>query len=454
MRFTFFRTSAIVLTLIYTLSTPVFASGAINNVPTLTTTLYSLTLVLLLAKVASLIGKIGLPWVIGEITVGIVLGNLRLFDIHFFDNIAKNPHLLFLSELGVIILLFEIGLESNIARMAKVGFSSLFVAIIGVLTPFILGVTLIPFLLPHLHPYTYIFLAATLTASSVGITARVLKDNDAMQEQESRIVLGAAVIADVFGLILLAILSSLVVSNNISTYAILFISGKALGFLLGSIILGVLLAPLVGKILSAINPGIGMKLTLALTFCFLFSAIAQSMGLASIVGAFAAGLVLDPVHFKSFKDHKMIQCVHDALDEKKEPSMAQKIRTILHKYSERHVGDLLEPIGHFLTPLFFVMTGMNVHVGYLLQTKIFLVALVITIIAIIGKLVAGLVAQNLRKAIIGWGMVPRGEVGLIFATTGRELGVINDELLAMIVVVILFTTLITPPFLQRALHKK
>jgi len=292
-----------------------------------------------------------------------------------------------------------------------------------------------------------------MTATSVGITARVFKDLNKLQTPEAQIVLGAAVIDDVIGLIILAIVSAIATAGSVSALTITLITGKAVAFLAGAIILGGLLAPYLGKLFSRIHTGVGMKFTLAICFCLLLSAAAQGIGLAPIVGAFAAGLVLDPVHFRYFKDHHIVEDVRAAL-QGADPTFQRKVEEVIEPHAEHHIEYLVEPLGYFLVPLFFVMTGMGVNLAILFDPSIIFVALGITVVAFIGKIASGLVAGNVRKSLVGWGMVPRGEVGLIFATIGRGLGVVNDALFSVIVVVVILTTLLTPPILTYLLKKE
>jgi Kef-type K+ transport system membrane component KefB len=427
--------------------------AAESGVHSYAATLFWLAILLIFAKVASLVEKIGQPSVLGELVIGVVLGNLTLLGITAFEAAEADPLLRFLAELGVIILLFQIGLESNIQKMAKVGISAFLVAVVGVVAPFVLGTYVVgPYLMPGLTSNAYLFLGAALTATSVGITARVFKDLGKLQTPEAQIVLGAAVIDDVIGLIILAVVSAIATAGSVSAGTIAIISGKAVFFLVGSIVLGRLLAPWFGRAFSIIHTGVGMKFTLAIAFGLLLAAAAQVIGLAPIVGAFAAGLVLDPVHFRYFRDLHIVEDMREAI-KGTDPAVQKKLNEAIEPHAERSIDQLIEPLGHFFVPLFFVMTGMSVNLVTLFDPSIILVALAITVVAFVGKIVAGLAAGKVRKSIVGWGMVPRGEVGLIFATIGRGLGVVTDELFSVIVIVVILTTLLTPPILTYQLRK-
>ncbi|EKD64590.1 MAG: Sodium/hydrogen exchanger [uncultured bacterium] len=413
-----------------------------------------IAILLLVAKAASLVEKFGQPSVLGELVAGVILGNLAILGINFFEQVKTDSIILFLAELGVVILLFQIGLESNIKDMRRVGIPALLVACIGVVVPFVLGTYIVgPLLLPNLDPNAYLFLGAALTATSVGITARVFKDLGKLRSPEAQIVLGAAVIDDVFGLIILAVVSAIATSGSVSPATIGLITAKSFLFLAGSIILGQIFAPRLGKLFSKINTGVGMKFSLAISIGLFAAFAAQMIGLAPIVGAFAAGLVLDPVHFRFFRDPQIVRDIRSAVKGVNSKTR-EKIFQAVERYSYRHIEDLIEPVAFLLVPIFFVMTGMSVRLDTMFNPSILLTALGITVVAFLGKLVAGLAAGSANKLIVGFGMIPRGEVGLIFATIGRGLGVVSDEVFSVIVVMVIFSTLLTPPILTFLLKRQ
>lgn len=441
------------LTLFLIAANFVTASSGDDNGHGAATILLWIALLLLVAKSAGLVEKFGQPAVLGELVAGVILGNLVLLGISFFEPVKTDKFIAFLSELGVIFLLFQVGLESNIAQMKKVGAKAFLVAIIGVVCPFILGTYIVgPLLFPGLSNNAYLFLGAALTATSVGITARVFKDLNKLGTPEAQIVLGAAVIDDVIGLVILAVVSAIATVGAISAGAVGFIFFKAAAFLTGAILLGRILAPFFGKMFSKINTGTGMKFTLAVFFALVFAYVSGTMGLAPIVGAFAAGLILDPVHFRFFKKPEVAESLI-ASSENLPRANKKEIEKIAHRHAEKHVEDLMEPLGHFLIPIFFIFTGMQVNLLSLFNLKILIVAAGITLVAILGKYAAGFFAGKVNKHIVGFGMVPRGEVGLIFASMGIALGVISQELFSVIVAMVIFTTLFTPPVLAYLLKR-
>ncbi len=431
-----------------------YASEGGGGAHNFATTFLWIAVILIFAKLSSLVERFGQPAVLGELIIGVVLGNLVLLGLHIFEPIKQDSVIAFLAELGVVILLFQIGLESNIQKMRQVGLRAFLVACIGVVVPFILGTYIIgPWLLPGLSFNAYLFLGATLTATSVGITARVFQDLGKLQIPEAQIVLGAAVIDDVLGLIILAVISAIVTVGAVSLGMIGWITAKAILFLVGAIVVGQFAAPYLGKIFAKIHTGVGMKFTLAISFGLIMAYLAQKIGLAPIVGAFAAGLVLDPIHFRYFKDAKVVNDIKESIKEAS-GEIKERVEKAIEPHAHRHIEDLIEPIGYFLIPIFFVVTGINVKLETLFNLPVLLVALGITVAAFIGKVVSGLVAGKVNKAIVGFGMIPRGEVGLIFAVIGKSLGVVSDEVFSIIVIMVILSTLLTPPILTYLLKKQ
>ena len=411
-------------------------------------------IILLAAKLTgALAERFRQPAVVGELASGIILGNLALVGIGFFSPVPENGVVRFLAELGVILLLFQIGLESSLRKMRAVGGRALAVALIGVTLPFAAGALVVPFIIPGHSTNTYLFVGAALTATSVGITARVFHDLGVLRSREAQIVLGAAVIDDVLGLLILAVVSALVTAGTVGAGTIAWIVAKATLFLVGAVVIGQLLAPRLGSLLGRMQRGAGMKLTLALVFALVFAYAAGLIGLAPIVGAFAAGLVLMPVHFSHFDEPVIVRQLRTLL-RKADPELRERGERVVDAHAEKHVEHLIEPLTQVLVPIFFVLTGMMVTLESFLDVSTLLMGLALTAIAIGGKLAAGLAAGPVRKWIVGWGMVPRGEVGLIFATIGRTMGVIDERMFSVVVMLVMLTTLATPPILAAMMRRK
>jgi len=369
--------------------------------------------------------RIGQPAVLGELVVGIVLGNLDLVGVPWFRTVASDHTIDVLARLGVVLLLFEVGLESTVGDMLKVGGRSLLVAVLGVVTPWALGWWVGALLLPDASPYVHAFLGATLTATSVGITARVLKDLGRAQSPEARIILGAAVIDDVLGLVILAVVAGVITAadrgGDLSYTAVGVILAKALLFLGGALVLGVAVSPRLFALAGRLR-GSGLLLTTALVFCFVLAYLASAVGLAAIVGAYAAGLVLEA--------------------------------------DKRRLAELVRPIGTLLVPVFFVLMGMRVELGSFAHPDVLGLALLLTLAAIAGKQACALggLGAALDRLSIGIGMIPRGEVGLIFANLGLSLTlhgerIVSPAIFSGLVIMVLLTTLITPPALKWSLAR-
>lgn len=413
-------------------------------------------LLLIAGKIGNFVEKFGQPGVVGELAAGIFLAALGYFGWHFIGDISSNQIIAFVASLGALLLLFSIGLESNLTQMKLVGRSALMVAIIGVIVPFVLGAyVLAPIFFSDASNAAQLFLGAAMVATSVGITASVFRSLGISRTRAAQTVLGAAVIDDVLGLIVLAVVSALAIGGTVTAGTVAGIALKSFGFLAAAILLGRVLAKPVSSVFSKIYKGIGMKLTFAVSFALLFGYLAELAGLEPIIGAFAAGLILDQVHFNKFADPTIVNDLK-SLDFKAKKDK-EAVNRLIAKHKHMHVEDLIQSVGMVLIPVFFVYTGMQINFASLLQPSLYLIAGVISIVAILGKLVSGFAAKGSmrEKLLVGMAMVPRGEVGLIFAATGKSLGVLSDNLFSVIVLVVVMTTFIAPPIIKRlafALH--
>lgn len=412
-----------------------------------------IALILITSKLTVFIKRFKMPSVIGEILAGIVLGNLTLLGINFFEPIKNNEIIGFLSELGVLILLFDIGLHSELESLKKVGRSALIVGIFGALLPFLAGNYLLgPTLLPGYGLNTYLFFGATLTATSISITARILKDKSYLNTREADLILGIAVIDDIVALMGLAVVTSLVKTGSLALNEVLLVVGETVIFLAAAVFAGVSLAPELSNLFSKIHTGTGMKFTLAMTFALTISYAAKLIGLDIAIGAFAAGLVLDPIVFKEFDDPVFVKKIGDVLKDVNEKSR-KKISGVLSSHSDRHIEFLMEPLRFFLVPIFFVTTGMSGDLRVLVQPEILFSGLLISLGAVIAKMAAAFFSIKVNKWLVGFGIVPRGEVALVFASIGRSLGVFSAEIFSVLIILVITTTLITPIALQVLIEK-
>jgi Kef-type K+ transport system membrane component KefB len=418
-----------------TLVTLAAASGSGHADP-VAPVIAAVALILVTAKLAGHVAvRLGQPAVLGELLGGVVLGNLSLVGITGVEAIKSDLFVDMLARIGVLILLFEVGLESTVSQMLKVGASSLLVAVLGVVAPFGLGWLVGSWLIPEAGPYVHAFLGATLCATSVGITARVLQDLGRAQSPEARVILGAAVIDDVLGLIVLAIVAGVIGAANtggsISMGEIGLILLKACVFLIGSLVIGVFVSPTLFRLASKLQSK-GVLLAIGLSFCFALSWLANAIGLAPIIGAFAAGLILENVHYRDFKDR-----------------------------GEHDLEELIHPISAFLVPIFFVLMGMRTDLRSFAQPGVLGLAAALTVVAILGKQVCslGVLGGGMDRLSIGIGMVPRGEVGLIFANMGLALTyagrpIVSGATYSALVVMVIVTTMVTPPALKWSLGRR
>ncbi len=322
-----------------------------------------------------------------------------------------------LSRIAIIVLLFLAGLETSIHEMRKVGRTAFWVAVIGVAGPFLLGSAAMVFLEPQATAQAHLFVGGILTATSVAITARVFRDLRESGRIEAKVILGAAVIDDVLGLIVLAVMTGLVATGRVNLENVAGITAKALLFLVGSIGVGLWMTPRLYRRIARLGFA-NLRLLFGLGFAFLLAWLANRVGLATIVGAFAAGLVLEQL--------------------------------FSHELEEKHsLRELLTPLEALIVPLFFVLMGMQVKLETFAHWQTLWMALLLTAAAIVGKLLSGLACgRSLDRLSVGIGMTPRGEVGLIFASIGRGLGVVNDAIFSAVVLVVILTTLLAPSLLR------
>jgi Kef-type K+ transport system membrane component KefB len=368
------------------------------------------------------------PAVMGELLAGILLGGAFLKVIPTGPDDPLTPVFRLLAQVGVVVLLFEIGLETDLKAMIRVGTAASAVAVVGVTVPFVLGFL---YWQSGWHGYehsagdprsTAIFVGAVLTATSVGITARVLKDLRVLHSLEARLILGAAVIDDVLGLVILGVVSGLAAGTVFSVHGALRILAVAVAFLFLALWIGLRVAPRLFGLVDRMQVR-GVLVVSAFAFLLLLCVLAERAGTALIIGAFAAGLILSETNQ-------------------------------FHLIEER-----IKPVADIFTPIFFLSIGAaadprvwNPFVAENRQTLA--IGGILFAIAVLGKVASGWAVPWLRvnRWAVGVGMVPRGEVGLIFAQIGLTAGILSNRLFSALLFVIIATTLVTPPLLKWALR--
>ena len=377
--------------------------------------LLEILVILIAAKAAAeLAERIKVPAVLGEIVAGVLIGPSVLGLVE-----ATGPGsgaLRVLAEIGVILLLLEVGMEMDLAELGAVGKASLLDGVAGVVVPFVLGAG--PAVALGEPGKTAIFLGAGLPATSVGITARVFGDLKALSSIESRTVLGAAVADDVLGLVILTVVVRLVTEGSVGVGVIVQTVAMAVVFLLATTAAGLSLAPRLFAGMRRFSRSPGTLVAAALAFTLAFAELAQVAKLAPIIGAFVAGLALGK-----------------------------------GREGER-ISRELKPVGHLFIPVFFLQIGIDADLAAMAKPAVLGIAGVLLVVAVVGKLasVVGLVGSPGDRWLVGLGMLPRGEVGLIFAGIGLREGVLGGNLYAALLLVVLATTLVTPPLLRARLQ--
>lgn len=380
-----------------------------------------LAIVLVLAKLAGEgASRLKQPPVLGELVAGMVLGNLPW---SLSRTLGTDPSLDMLAQLGVLLLLFEVGLESTVRDLLEVGASAARVAVLGTVVTLGVGFLLAHLVVPNAGLVAQVFLGASITATSVGITARVFKDLGQTRSGEARTILGAAVLDDVLGLVVLALVTGWITGRQsgqrTSALSLAWLLAKTLALLATAVAVGVRVTPrLFGAAARLRTPGV--LLAVGLSFCFLFAWGAEKLGLAPIIGAFAAGLVLEELHSERFVAR-----------------------------GEKPLSELVEPLSDFLVPIFFVVMGVRADVGAFFHPRTLALAGALLVAAVVGKLACGIgPKRGTSRLSVALGMMPRGEVTLIYASLGRQMGVLDRDAYSAIVVVVVLTTVLTPTALK------
>jgi Kef-type K+ transport system membrane component KefB len=433
-------------------STPMLAVVAAENAPILLTgVLLSLVVIYLASKIgAEMSQRVNLPPVLGELVVGVIVGVSALNAIVFADNVPAAESAIMgvlqsiyqmspavadsvfeslsevisvLAELGVIILLFEIGLESDLRQLKAVGVQAVVVACVGVVAPFLAG-TIGLMLVFDVPAIPAIFAGAALTATSIGITSKVLSELGQLKSVEGQIIVGAAVIDDVLGIIVLAVVASLAKTGAVDVRNVIYLIVSATVFLVGSILLGGFFNKGFTLVVDSLKTR-GNIVIPAFIFAYFMAFLGNAIHLEAILGAFAAGLVLDETDTRNELDA------------------------------------MVKPVADLLVPIFFVSVGARTDLSVLNPfipeyRSGLIIATFLILVAIIGKLITGWVVfgkPNINRLAIGVGMIPRGEVGLVFAGIGATSGAIDKPLQVAIILMVIVTTFLAPPFLRIAFDR-
>lgn len=371
-----------------------------------------LIIIFLLAILAKSIKLIKQPIIIAEIILGILLSNISLYINHdLISSVIHSQFLANLAILGSIFLLLEIGLETDFNDLIINKKYAIITAITGVIIPFLCGYFIItPYILKNHTQNLQIFMGSFFAITSTGISISVFKELKILKTQSCQIVLGASIIDDIIGLILLSITISIISLNTYSYTILLLIILKLSLFFISLYIINKFILK---NILKPFLHERESLLIIIICYTLICSYVAEKIGLAMIIGAFLAGVGIN---------HNLNKIIN-------------------HNF----YLELITPLKTLFTPLFFIYSGMQINITNLLNYKLILISLVIGFFAICTKLCAGFfLPTKLNRKIIGFGMVPRGEIGLIFATTGLNLGLYSNEIFTILMLVIIYTTIITP----------
>lgn len=424
------RRSALIAAGLLAAPVPLWALAAGDENALIVRLFFMLALMFVVGKLAAEgFERIGQPAVLGELLAGVLLGVsvLGVIPTAPEDPLTEVIHVF--AEIGVVILLFEIGLETDLKQLLRVGPGAAAVALVGVLVPMTAGIV---FWLSPIARAEYsgagtmttaIFLGAALTATSVGITARVLQDLQVLHTVEARLVIGAAVIDDILGLVLLGLVAAMAAGQEVTVLSVSRTLGVAVGFVVAALSIGLVVAPRLFGLIDRMQVR-GVLLVSAFAFALLVAVLAELAGSAMIVGAFAAGVILSGTN------------------------------------QFRLIEDRMKPVADLFTPVFFLSIGAQFDVTLLnvadpANLPALLVGGSLFAIAVGGKLVAGWAVpwRRFNRAAVGIGMLPRGEVGLIFAKIGLVTGLLATELFGAVILMVIGTTLLAPPLLKWSLGR-
>lgn len=374
-----------------------------------------LLLVILITRVSILLKNVGIPSILGELCGGMFIALLAFYNLNFFRNIPSNSTLAFLSELGGIFLLFEIGLDSDIDVLKKNAIYTITIACVGAILPFISGYFFAKYFMPEPTLNLCLFFGAALAATSTGISVRIFKDYNLINSRACQIVLASSVIDDIISLVILTYITAIAITGNFTINNLLIIFPKIVIFFV-ALYVGV--RKILPRIIDIDKKDNALDLTIIISICLLSSWLAHFIGLSSIIGAFLAGLFMDKTYFK-----------------------------------EKHY--LIYPFIWIFVPIFFIYSGMQINIASLMEHNTFKLALLLSIIAIITKVISPLIIKNqssfLDKLIVGLGIAPRGEIGLIIALVGKSIGVINDYCFNIITIMVFLTSFISPILLNQVI---
>lgn len=401
------------------------------------------------AALSWVVKRFGFPAVMGELGLGMLLAILGHYHIWYWAQVANHQIIGWLAELGSILLLYEIGLESRLKDLLSVGKHGAIAAIIGVVAPFILGMIVGQVFFPDQSYQLNLFLGATLAATSTGISVRVFKDLGILRNPACQIVLTASIIDDILGLIILSMVSGLVIAGSMSILTIGQIIFSVVVFFFLAFVVAQRVTPKLIRWVLKINNEEAMVMALLIAFGLLWAWFANAVGLAAIIGSFVAGLILDEVFFSASRKPKWFQDLEKFVSPEHNLAYHQLVDSKVAEEQSHYLISLVKPLNYILVPFFFVFAGMQVDLIEVATVNTLILGMALSSAAVVGKVVCGVfLPKEINRWIVGFGMLPRGEIGLIFALTGRQLGVFNQQIFAGILIMVVVTSVITPLLLQ------
>lgn len=417
-----------------------------------------LVIFILISRSFSIVKKFGLPLVVGEIIAGVILGDLHLIGVNIanIQNAQDNSIIKFMAELGAIILMFEIGIESKFSDLKYHFRPAILVALSGTAFTFLGGFLVSYFLITNSTLQLNLLMGTICAATATGISAKTFKDMKLIRTKEVQLVLVASIIDELLSIIGFAVISAMIIEHSINLHSLSISMLQVGGFFFFAFVFGRWITPVFTLWSTKIHAGINMKLGVLLIICLFFAWLSGILGLATFVGSFIAGLMLEQVYFKSFSISPFIRQLRTMSSKIEDPKLKYHMNHVIDKHEERTLEELLKPISYLFVPVFFIYIGMLLDIEQLFKWQTLLMVAVLLTVSFIGRILSGHMTdgKDLNKSIIGLGMTPIGEAGLIFATFGKNLGIVSDQVFTAIISTLVVASILTPILIKINVDKR
>ena len=411
-----------------------------------------LVIFIFLTRGLSIVKKIGFPIIIGEILAGVIIAQSHILGPHP----ESNSIVRFLSDFGAVILMFEVGLESKLNDLLRNFKRGIKLAVIGTFLSFGAGFLISISLISNYNIFQALLLGTITAATATGISAKTFKELGLIKTKEVKVVLVASILDEVITILCFGIISPIIIQRKLNFLTFYFTLFQIILFFLFSSFFAIKITPILTKWSTKINPGINMKIGVLLLVCFLFAYISYLLGMATVIGAFAAGLILDQVYFNSFsKSHflKNLELIKNKIDD---IDIRNNLNKIIKKEHDENLQELLKPISHLFVPLFFISIGLQIDLNDLFNLRTLCFCIIILSLSLISRILSGFLvgeSTSLNKMIIGLGMTPVGEAGLIFAMFGKENNLINNSIFTAIVACVIIASILTPMLIRFSINR-